>query len=61
MKLDQLFLTMMPGTAVAVFPAFGQEDVEQKQEMSVQGCPRSMCCVSATSGSLRLHLPEREA
>src|SRR5580704_13910374 len=36
MKLDRLFLTMTLGAAIAVSPAFGQEDVEQRQEISVQ-------------------------
>jgi outer membrane immunogenic protein len=36
MKLDHLFLTMMLGAAVTVSPAFSQEEVEQRQEISVQ-------------------------
>jgi outer membrane immunogenic protein len=36
MKLGQLVLTTMLGSAMAVSAAFGQEEVEQKQEISVQ-------------------------
>lgn len=36
MKFDQLFLTMTLGAALAVSPAFGQEEAEHSQEISVQ-------------------------
>jgi len=35
MKFDKTLMTMMLGTALAVFPAFAQEEAEQSQEVTV--------------------------
>lgn len=35
MKFDKALMTMMLGTALAVSPAFAQEEVEQSQEVTV--------------------------